>query len=448
MLDSWLVKRINSPPIGGSKQVNRKEPAVRYRSTVAALAALAAATALTACGRADDGGGQRAQPSSTVAAKATGAITMWAMGNEGELLPAFVKKFQEANPGVTVNVTAVPWDSAYQKFQTAIASGNVPDLAMMPGLPVFKDAFAPVPAAIDTSGMYPGAVSTGTIGGQLLEVPWYVDVRALYYRTDLAKKAGWDKPPATWDELRQMAADLQKKAGAKWGIRLPAGTTGSFLSALWMPWSNGGELMNADQSKWTLDTPEFASAFEYLASYFKQRIADPNADTAPAAAVKDFMTGTTPMLVAGPFLRGAIAQAGGEAFAGKYATAVLPAGKSSTSFVGGSNLVVFKAAKNPDSAWKLVQWLSDPQTQAAWYKVSGDLPSVQSAWQDQALVADPTLAAFAEQLKTAKAPPQIVSFDKVGAAGDAAIEQVVKGGKPVADALRELQKQAEGIGVS
>ncbi|MFI7106142.1 extracellular solute-binding protein [Nonomuraea sp. NPDC050227] len=420
---------------------------MRHRSTVAALAAIAVAAALTACGRADEGAG-RAQPSSSVAAKAAGAITMWAMGNEGELLPEFVKKFEAANPGVKVDVTAIPWDSAYQKFQTAIAAGNVPDLAMMPGLPVFKDAFAPVPEAIDTAGMYPGAVSTGTIGGRLLEVPWYVDVRALYYRTDLARKAGWDKPPATWDELRRMAADLQRKAGAKWGIRLPAGTTGSFLSALWMPWSNGAELMNADQSSWTLDTPEFAAAYEYLASYFKQRIADPNADTAPAAAVKDFLTGTTPMLVAGPFLRGAISQAGGDAFAGKYATAPLPAGKSSTSFVGGANLVVFKAAKNPDSAWKLVQWLSEPQTQAAWYKVSGDLPATQSAWQDPALVADPTLAAFAEQLKTAKAPPQLVAFDKVGAAGDSAIEQIIKGGRPVADTLRKLQQQADGIGVS
>ncbi|NUT08926.1 MAG: extracellular solute-binding protein, partial [Nonomuraea sp.] len=392
--------------------------------------------------------GGQATPASTVAAKATGTITMWAMGNEGELLPDFVKTFKDANPGVTVDVTAVPWDAAYQKFQTAIASGNVPDVAMMPGLPVFKDAFAPVPDAIDTKGMYPGAVSTGTIDGRLLEVPWYVDVRVLYYRTDLAEKAGWKKAPATWDELRQMSKDLQEKAGAKWGIRLPAGTTGSFLSALWMPWSNGAELMKPDQSAWTLDTPEFASAYEYLASYYKQRIADPNADTAPAAAVKDFLTGTTPALVAGPFVRGAISQAAGDKFADKYATVPLPAGKSSTSFVGGSNLVVFKAAKNPDSAWKLVQWLSEPQTQAAWYKVSGDLPSVQSAWQDPALVADPTLAAFAEQLKTAKAPPQIVSFDKVGAAGDSAIEKIIKGGRPVADALRELQKQADGIGVS
>ncbi|MEV4287154.1 extracellular solute-binding protein [Nonomuraea bangladeshensis] len=421
---------------------------MRYKPAVAVLAALATAAALTACGRAGDTGGGQAQPSSTVAAKASGTITMWAMGNEGELLPDFVKKFEEANPGVKVDVTAVPWDSAYQKFQTAIAAGNVPDLAMMPGLPVFKDAFAPVPDAIDTKGMYPGAVSTGTIGGQLLEVPWYVDVRVLYYRTDLAKKAGWDKPPATWDELRQLAKDMQQKAGADWGIRLPAGMTGSFLSTMWMPWSNGAELMNADRTAWTLDTPEFATAYEYLASYFKQGIADQNADPAPATTVKDFLSGKTPMVVDGPYVRAALATAAGKEFASKYATVPLPKGKSSTSFVGGANLVVFKAAKNPDSAWKLVQWLSQAQTQAAWYAVSGDLPAVQSAWDDASLASDPTLAAFGEQLKTAKAPPQIVSFDKVGAAGDSTIEQIIKAGTPVKDALARLQQQADGIGVS
>jgi multiple sugar transport system substrate-binding protein len=59
-------------------------------------------------------------------APATGTITMWAMGAEGEALPDFVKTFEKANPGVTVKVTAIPWDAAHNKIQTAIAGGNTP----------------------------------------------------------------------------------------------------------------------------------------------------------------------------------------------------------------------------------------------------------------------------------------------------------------------------------
>lgn len=421
------------------------------RCKVASLivGSLVVASALTSCGRADDGGAPSSStPSSTVAARATGTVTMWAMGNEGELLPAFVKDFEKANPGVTVNVTAVPWDAAYQKFQTAIASGNVPDVAMMPGLPAFQSAFAPVPAGIDTSDMFPGSISTGTIGGKQLEVPWYVDVRVLYYRTDLAEQAGWTHAPATWDELQQMASDLQSKAGAKWGIRLPAGTSGSFLSTLWMPWSDSGDIIDADQTKWTLDTPQMAGAYEYLKSFFTKKIADPDVDTAAAAEVKDFVSGSTPMVVDGPYLRSEIAMAAGAGFESKYTTAVLPTKDSSTSFVGGSNLVVFNKAKNPDAGWKLVQWLSQPDTQAAWFTKSGDLPAVQSAWKLPALASEPQLAPFGEQLKTAKTTPQLVSFDKVGAAGDSAIEHIIKGGQSVDAALKELQSQADSIGVS
>ncbi len=52
-------------------------------------------------------------------------------GAEGEALPDFVKAFEDANPGVTVEVTAIPWDAAYSKIQTAIAGGTTPDIAMM-----------------------------------------------------------------------------------------------------------------------------------------------------------------------------------------------------------------------------------------------------------------------------------------------------------------------------
>ena len=49
------------------------------------------------------------------------------------------------------------------------------------------------------------------VGGTSYGVPWYVETRVLYYRTDLAEKAGWDEAPQTWDELKQFAEDMESQ---------------------------------------------------------------------------------------------------------------------------------------------------------------------------------------------------------------------------------------------
>ena len=125
---------------------------------------------------------------------------------------------------------------------------------------------------------------------------------------------------------------------------------------------------------------------------------------------------------------------------------MLPTKDSSTSFVGGANLAVFTEAANSEAAWKLVQWLSQPETQVAWYEASGDLPAVQAAWDDPVLADKDSLEAFGEQLRTAKSPPQVVAFDKVGEKGDAVIEQIVRGAVSVEEGLATLQKLADEIG--
>ena len=102
--------------------------------------------------------------------------------------------------------------------------------------------------------------------------------------------------------------------------------------------------------------------------------------------------------------------------------------------------------KNRDSAWKLVQWLSDPKTQVKWYQQSTDLPSVQSAWQDPALTADPKLAKFGKQLETAQAPPSFPTWEQVVTSFDTEMEKVMKQGADPAAALKSAQQQAESIG--
>ena len=168
---------------------------------------------------------------------------------------------------------------------------------------------------------------------------------------------------------------MQDKAGAKWGIQLLAGGDGSFQSTLPFGWSGGAELMNADSEAWTLDSAEWVKALSYYQSFFTDGIANPAPSTGAGAAESAFVDGSAPMMISGPYEIGNLEKAGGAEFADKYAVATLPKDKTATSFVGGSNLAVFKDSANRDAAWKLVQWLSQPEIQVKWYQATGDLPS-------------------------------------------------------------------------
>ncbi|RMI06606.1 extracellular solute-binding protein [Cellulomonas triticagri] len=423
---------------------------IRPAARVALVTALAV-TSLAACGRADDtgSGGGGTEAAELTDGPATGSLTVWAMGAEGEALPDFVADFEEANPEVDIEVVPIPWDAARDKFQTAIAAGTTPDLAMMgtTWMAEFGDAFAPVPDGIETGDFFEGPLATTELDGTSVGVPWYVDTRVLYYRTDLAEQAGWTEAPATQDDLKQMAADLQEKAGTDYGIRLQSAGNDSFQGSLWAAWSNGASLTDEDQTEWTLDTPEMVESYEYYQSFFTDGVANAQADRTPGAQEAEFVAGTTPMLIDGPFMMGQLETLGGEGFTDKYATARIPVGETSTSFAGGSNLVVFQDSANQDGAWKLIDWLSQPETQVAWYDVTGDLPSQQSAWDDATLADDAKLAVFGEQLEDTVAPPVTTTWVQVNAAADSVLERMTVSGEAPADALAELQQQASSIGM-
>jgi multiple sugar transport system substrate-binding protein len=418
--------------------------------TLAVTAVTVAALGIAGCGR-DSGGGAGGEATTGAAVesgKATGTITVWAMGAEGEKLPELAKEFEAQNPGATVKVTAIPWDAAHDKFTTAITAGSTPDAAMVGttwmGEFAGLDALDPLPSNIDTGGFFPGAQKTTEVGGTSYGIPWYVETRLLFYRTDLAKKAGYDSAPTDWQGLHDMAKAMQDKAGAKWGIGLQAGGTGSWQTVMPFAWGDGAEL-TAD-GKYTFDTDPMLNAVKYYQSFFTDGIANKSAPATPTTE-PDFASGKVPMFISGPWMMSAVEKVGGKGFKDKYSVAKIPAGSAeSSSFVGGSDFVVFKNSKQRETAWKFVQFLADPKTQAEWYGMSTDLPSVQSAWDDPSLASDDKLKVFGEQLQTAKAPPSYSTWEQVVATFDDQMEKVTKTGADPAKALQEVQQQADSIG--
>jgi len=414
----------------------------------AGVVALVTALALTGCGR-DEGTSTEEEPAGKVAGgKASGDITVWALGAEGEKLGEIAKDFEAENPDAKVKVTVIPFDAAHNKISTAIAGGQTPDVTTVgtTWLPEFAatGALDATPTdLIDPSAFFEGSWATTEVDGTSMGVPWYTETRLIYYRKDLAEKAGVT-PEDGWsqEDLKAFAKGLQDKAGAKWGINLQPGGQGSWQTYMPFAWQRGAEIVDGEE--FAFNTEPMQEALAYYASFFEEGISP--TDLAEGALETGFINGDIGAFVSGPWHMGILRDQGGAGFEDKWALAPMPTEESSTSFTGGGDLVVFKDAKNRDAAWKFVDFLTQPEQQQKLYELVGSLPAVQSTWETGELSTDPLLTAFGDQLQDATSSPAIETWEQVTAPLDDAIEQVSLGQSDPEGALSKAEQEANSIG--
>ncbi|MBM7817760.1 multiple sugar transport system substrate-binding protein [Cellulosimicrobium cellulans] len=411
--------------------------------------------ALTACGRADDDstGGESAAGSTTTVddAPAEGDITIWAMGEEGEKLPDFVQGFTDENPDANVEVTTIPWADVMTKFQTAVAAGTVPDAIMigssfMPTM-VATGGLAPVPdGLVDSADFVEGAAASTVADGVEYGVPWYVETRVLYYRSDLAKAAGVEAP-TSWEELTAFAQAMQAN-GSTYGLQLPMGDAEDSTQVILPFYSQaGGSVLDEAGDAFDLDNQAMIDALDYYASFFAEGLS-------PLSGYGDsqnsaFVDGSDPAFISGPWMVNVLADLQGEDWVEQnVATVPVPAGSANNdSYIGGAHLGVFAEAKNADGAWKLVRWLAQPETQQAWFDATSDLPALTTAWDYEPLTSNPRTQVLQEQLDNTIAPPTVPSWDELSATIETEAEKVANGQVTSEDAAKAIQAKADTLGL-
>jgi len=410
--------------------------------------AVLAAVVLTGCGRDEGTATSGAKAEKVTAGKASGDITVWALGAEGEKLGEIASDFEAENPDATVKVTVIPFDAAHDKIATAIAGGQTPDVSLVgtTWLPEFAatGALDATPTdLIEPDRFFEGSWSTTDVDGTSFGAPWYTETRQIYYRTDLAEKAGVT-PTVGWtqDDLKTFAKAMQTEGGAKWGISLQPGGQGSWQTYMPFAWQQGAELVDGDQ--FTFNTPPMQEALAYYASFFSEKISP--TDLAQGALETGFINGEIGAFVSGPWHLGILTDQGGAGFADKWAVAQMPEEQAATSFTGGGDLVVFKDSKNRDAAWKFVDFLTQEPQQQKLYELVGSLPAVASTWETGKLADDPLLKSFGDQLQDAKSAPAVATWEQVAAPLDDAIEQVSLGKTDPESALAQAEEKANGIG--
>lgn len=341
-------------------------------------------------------------------------LRFWAFGREGEVVAELVRGFEREHPGVRVRVQQIPWSAAHEKVLTAIVGRATPDLAQMGNtwIPEMAalGALAPVQGPVADSAYFPGILATNIIDDTLFGLPWYVDTRVLFYRTDLLARAGFDSMPTTWDGWRQAMLAIKRNAGpGQYAIFLP---TNEWPPQAILGLQQGSPLIDA-RGFGAFRGPEFSRAFDFLLSLYRDGLAAPVSNNTIANLYQEFARGTFAMYISGPWNLGEFRRRLPADLQDDWGTAPLPgpAGPG-VSLAGGASLVVFRASKHADLAHQLVEYLTRPEQQIQFYRLTGDLPARLEAWSDPMLAADSQAVAFRTQLTRVVPTPMVPEWEQ------------------------------------
>src|SRR3546814_2146262 len=91
----------------------------------------------------------------------------------------------------------------------------------------------------------------------------------------------------------------------------------------------------------------------------------------------------------------------------------------------------------------LVAYLSDPEVQARFHGMTGNLPPRRSPWKDPALANDPYARAFRDQLERAVSTPKVPEWERIATELKLVGELVANDRMSVDEAVVELDRRTD-----
>ncbi|MBO9704369.1 MAG: extracellular solute-binding protein [Arthrobacter sp.] len=414
-------------------------------SRLAAAVLATAALGLSACAPPTSGGGAASGKD-----ESTGTLRVWLFSEVNQdpksaVVKDAIKDFEAAHQGAKVDVQYIPVDSRAERFKAAfndpssapdVAEFGNTDLANYVAAGGLADVSDVIKGWDEGKDLDPKILKTTELAGKNYGVPWFVGVRALYYRTDLLKAAGL-KAPGTLAEVETTARALRAKNPGTLGIAVGGK---SQFSAMPYLWAYGGGIAEEKDGKFTstLAGEKSRAGITAYTNLLKDDICPPRtcAEFGGNATVQQFIAGKAAMAIGGDFNYKAVSAA--PAVKDKFAVIPVPgttAGTIAPAFAGGNNLGVFKSSSHKTLADDFVKTLASKKYQERMFQAMGNLPTFGDVQQKAAasnaylkpfvdtLAAGTSFVPVSEQWSTIDAQGLFTGMYQKIASGKATVEQ-------------------------
>jgi multiple sugar transport system substrate-binding protein len=192
-----------------SMQGNRKSRRAMLSLTAAGIAG---ALVLSACG-----GGSSAGEEGDVTLR----FTWWGSDTRHAMTQELIEKFEQKNPGITIEGEFTGWDDYWDRLATNVAGRNIPDIMQQDSRYVREysdrgallDLNAHLGDTIDDSALDESVLGTGEVDGATYALPTGVNAFSVVVDPVIMKQAGVEVPDDTswnWEEMVQTFAEVSK----------------------------------------------------------------------------------------------------------------------------------------------------------------------------------------------------------------------------------------------
>ena len=356
-------------------------------------------------------------------------------GDRETQLGGMVDDFNANNPwGITVDASNQGgYGDIYQKMIAGIAAGEVPNLVVayqnQAATYQLDDALTDMNVFVnDAQWGYNEAEQADFFQGffnqdinpqfdnQRLGFPPNRSAEMLYVNLDGLAELGYDAPPTSWTEFKDMACAWTQSADGRMGYSIR--TDASFVAAA--SFALGGDIFDYENDAYVYNGEATVYAMQamqdLLAEGCANRIAEQYGDQNDfARQVNLFYVGSSSGL---PFIASAIKESENGEF--NWTVSAIPyadlGAMEPTQNVYGASVSIPKTTPEAElAAWLFVRWMSEPEQQALWATYSNYFPvraSAADALTDYLAENTQYAAAFA-LLGSTKAEPPVAGYDVV-----------------------------------
>lgn len=380
-------------------------------------------------------------------------------------LTEVVNRFNQQFEGqYRANYREMPADTGqyFDQLRTEFQAGQN-NIQLIGGDVIWPAQFAANGWIVDLSDRFPedereqfldGPIESVTYEDSVYGVPWFTDAGMLYYRRDLLEEAGISEPPQTWEELKQVAQQVQEQTDTQFGFLFQGSNyEGGTVNALEYIWTHGGNVLDPNDSNTvTIDSPEAVEGLQTARSMIEGGVAPQAvANYAETETHSTFLRGEAVFARNWPYMYGL---AGTEDFPDvapeQLGVAPLPVGEGGESFsgLGGWNFFINANAdqEQQDASWEFIQFATSAEQQKYRALEGSFLPTRTELYDDQEIIeAVPVIELGREALERARSRPVSPFYSDMSLRIAEQWSAITTGNTDPQQAVQTLQNQLQEI---